>query len=400
MSTTRDRRFLTVLMLAGLLGMLPHQLARAADHPLTHSTVTYLPMPDSGEWDHIAISPDGSRLYVGDAYERVVAIDTSTNTVAATITLPNNEYIGGIVVGPSGRVFVTTRISLIEIDPTTYQVINNVTAPWYWEGRIVVTSDGKYAYTVNGDDIYVADLSGNSIAFVDTVTGGAVNGLVGANPTWPLGWVNAWRLALSPDDDRLYLVGAQSSNSLYQLVTIDGLAAGGGYSGLTLSTVEMPNPTGSSAEPRLTLSTDGTLLFDCYGNVWQTSTMQVVRTIGLAQWLGFEPILVARSANGAYIYHQGWSGISGSSDRTAHGGEELLVPDHDGNVTVRIAGSKSAGRCVSIPREMSKLPMSWTHDEVIACRTRATRQPARPRRRLGASAVVARCGNPDRPRDL
>lgn len=189
MNTKHDRWLLPVLTFTAVLCGFVCSPAHAADHPLSHSVVTYLPMPAGGEWDHIAISSDGSRLYVGDAYERVVVIDTSTDTVAATITLPNNDFIGGIAVGPNGRVFVTTRTRLMEISPTTNQVVNDIAAPWGWEGPIVVASAGDYAYTHNGIEYFVIDLSGNSVAFVDTIPGGVTNDLIDANPGWSLAWV-------------------------------------------------------------------------------------------------------------------------------------------------------------------------------------------------------------------
>ena len=47
---------------------------------------------------------------------------------------------------------------------------------------------------------------------------------------------------------------------------------------------QIPNAAGSTAGVRLALNSDGSLLFDCYGNVWQTSTMQIYDTVALSSW--------------------------------------------------------------------------------------------------------------------
>ncbi len=318
-----DRAHFAVICLTLALVLLT-PTALAADHPLSHSIVSYLPMPSSGEWTQVAVAPDGSRAYFTDAYERVAVIDMSDDSLITTITLPNNDFIGGITVGPTGRTFVTSRTRLMEIDPSTNTTVNNVAAPWTWEGHIVVTSDGQTAYAAGGDEIFVIDLSGGGASFVDTVPGGLVNGLVGANPGWSTGWLDAYRIALSPDDDRLYVVGDRGAGGLYPLVTIDGLT-GGSYAGLTLNTVDMPNAVSAGGEPQIAVNAAGDLLFDSYGNVWQTSTMSVYQTVALDAWSNWDPSCVAQSPNGAYIYYQGWGLSSGTSRRTTYGGEELLV---------------------------------------------------------------------------
>lgn len=94
---------------------------------------------------------------------------------------------------------------------------------------------------------------------------------------------------------------------------------------------------------RLALNSDGSLLFDCYGNVWQTSIMQVFQTVTLGNWSAWEPILVARSSNGAYIYYQGWGSLSGTSGRTTYGGEELVVASGATYDLIDLDGTASNG---------------------------------------------------------
>ncbi len=300
--------------------------AGAVDHPLSHSIVNYLPMPGGGEWTHVAVSPDGARVYLADAFSRIVVVNTATDTIAATITLPVNDFIGGLGIGPNGRVFVSTDTRLLEISPTTNQVIRNIVAPAsWWDGPIVVTPNGLTAYVAAGTEVFVVSLAGGQIAFVDTLPGGQIDGLVAANPGWGGNWHRAWRIAVSPDGNRLYATGEMGGNGLFALHTIDGIAGGSTTSPLTLGAYDIPNPSNTNYAPRFLVSGDGATLFDSHWNVWQTSNMQVLQTIRINQLEQWEPALLARSPDGAYIYYQGWGTKWALQTFATYGGEGLLV---------------------------------------------------------------------------
>jgi len=309
--------------------------ALAAEHPLARSMVDYLPMPEDGEWDCLAVSPDGSRVYFGDAYSRVVVIDTATDTVADTIELADDDWIGGMAFSPDGRFFVGTGSHFVEIDPSSNQVVRTIEeGPYSWaEGSIVVAPDGLTAYVANWDEIYMVDLSNGEIALIDAKPEGEdddeIDGLVAANPSWGPDFSRVRSIAVSPDANRLYVIRDTSGVADYSLLTIDGLAGGTVPAPLTLTYYEIPDPLDVGASPRMVLSADGTVLFDTFGNVWQTSDMQVVPTVFFEDFGSFGPYMLARSPGGEYLYYQGFAssyypgGVR--PDLCTYGGEQIQV---------------------------------------------------------------------------
>ena len=73
----------------------------------------------------IAVSPDGSKVYVTNEYSNTVSvIDTATNTVTATV--PVESYPSGVAVSPDGtRVYVVNEGGTVSVIDT---VTNTVTA--------------------------------------------------------------------------------------------------------------------------------------------------------------------------------------------------------------------------------------------------------------------------------
>ena len=87
-------------------------------------TVTANVPVGEGPWD-VAVSPDGSRVYVANSFgESVSVIDAATNTVTATIALGDRPY--DVAVSPDGtRLYATDlRGGVSVIDTAT----NTVTA--------------------------------------------------------------------------------------------------------------------------------------------------------------------------------------------------------------------------------------------------------------------------------
>ncbi|MEQ9499383.1 MAG: MYXO-CTERM sorting domain-containing protein [Deltaproteobacteria bacterium] len=275
-----------------------------------------LPVPADGEWDFLAITPDESTVYIGDYASRLLAVDTADQNITV-LDLPDDEFLGGVAVAPDGRLFVTHDYAVFEIDPATGLAPQTAIPPSWYGGPMVFTADSQRMYVAGGDDIYVLDT--DPLAFVDTTPGdGEINGLYALNPMWSA-WHRAWRLELSPDGDTLFFVGDQTENDLHALQKITGLTTD--LATLTYEVVEIPNPTGSTVEPRILLAEDGSYLDDSYGTRWNTADLTVENTIQLSQWASFTPSTIARSPNG-FLWLQGFAT---TTDGGTHRGESLLA---------------------------------------------------------------------------
>ncbi|UCE59075.1 MAG: hypothetical protein JSU63_16720 [Phycisphaerales bacterium] len=315
---------LCVLVYSGLV----HAQAVVDAHPLASSVAENLPMPDEGEWDTLTVSPDGTKVYFGDAWARIVVIDTADDSVLNTIELAEDGFIGGIAFSPEGRLFVNTENAFWEFDPDTHAVVNQSDVPWIWhEGMMTFSPNGQTMYVAGEWDIHVLDIADGALSFVDTTPGdGEINGLLAANPSWEPNFHRAREIAMSPDGDRLYVLGDDPASDFEgtALHTIDGLAGGTVTAPLTLSLYEIPSMWEGAADIRMVLSEDGTLLFDSQGNTWDTTTMTVLRTVALDEW-SFGPAMLSRAPNGAFMYFEGWGGTYGGADETTYGGEQILV---------------------------------------------------------------------------
>ncbi|BCD23504.1 hypothetical protein BC30090_2401 [Bacillus cereus] len=154
---------------------------------ITNTNVGTIPT-DFGPYE-VAITPDGSRLYV-TAFNNVIVINTITNTVIDTITLGDKP--SGIAITPDGnRAYVTEIVNNNVFVIST--ITNTVIAPPISVGSnpqaIAITPDGNRAYVVNLDD--------DNISIIDTNTNTVIN-------TFPAG-DGPIDIAITPDGTRAYV---------------------------------------------------------------------------------------------------------------------------------------------------------------------------------------------------
>ena len=145
----------------------------------------------------VSVSPDGRKVYVTTGYS-VWVINTATNTISDTITIPAVM----ICVSPNGRnVYVTDWNNG---DGDTVSVINTATNT---VTATIAVGSGPWGVAVSpdGSKIYVGNLGqypsyGNTVSVIDSVTNTVVATIsVGNGP---------YGIAVTPDGSKVYVANS------------------------------------------------------------------------------------------------------------------------------------------------------------------------------------------------
>ncbi|MGI9164569.1 MAG: beta-propeller fold lactonase family protein [Mycobacterium sp.] len=305
--------------------------------------VTTIQMPISYNLHGIAVSPDGSRLYVansadtGEGHSTVLVIDTATNatihTIAAGVT-PQS-----VVLSPDGSrlyvtdwaeasnaIFPTTNGAVSVIDTAANAMIGRVEVG-HGPSAIAVSPDGTTLYVANETDATVSVIDIATNAVTHTVAVGRMPLGVAASPdgkhvyvvgygvktvtvidtatavvssTIPVPY-SAGGVVVSPDGNRLYVIHSLSWDSIVSV--IDPAA------GTVIGTVGVP------VYPRaVAVSPDGRRLYvancdnnattGCTKSVWvvDTAARVVTNVIPVGDIINDSPVAVAVSPDGKYVY--------------------------------------------------------------------------------------------------
>jgi YVTN family beta-propeller protein len=157
---------------------------------ITGAAVTTL-TPGFINGNSIAVSPDGTRVYVGSLQDdTITVIDTATNTVVSTITTAGPYPVGFAFSRDASKLYVVTQgtNSVAIVSTATNAVLLTAIPVGVTPNTIVVSPNGLYAYVTGSsfDDLTVVDLATN----VPIATLQAGDGPVGA--------------AVSPDGTRIF----------------------------------------------------------------------------------------------------------------------------------------------------------------------------------------------------
>ncbi len=228
---------------------------------------------DVGDPNEMAVSPDGTRLYVTNAGlfsgNTVTVIDTASNSVVATITVGNNPR--EVVVSPDGGTAYVANAgdgTVSVIDTTTNTVTTTIS--------VGVVPDGL-AVSPDGDTLYVTQNDG-TVSVIDTTDNNSVTTIAVGQ--------NSHNLAVSPDGGTVYVTNTDDDTvSVIDLGTnsVTTIAVGDDPLGIAV--------TPDGARVYVTNANDDTV------SVIDTATNSVT-TIAVGDF----PEEVTVSADGAYAY--------------------------------------------------------------------------------------------------
>ncbi|WP_434707965.1 YncE family protein [Pseudomonas sp. R1-1] len=185
----------------GALNAGSYNLIASSDSQTANATVTVkgpgpvgsIPVGDSP--GGIAVSPDGTRLYVCIGREaKVSVIDTATNQILTNI--PAGETPRGIVVSPDGTrayLCIIRENRVLVIDTATNQVLTDIN---------VGTDPSSMAVSPDGTRAYCGNFGNKTISVIDTATNLVLANIsVGNNPKG---------IVVSPDGTRAYVCNYDS----------------------------------------------------------------------------------------------------------------------------------------------------------------------------------------------
>ncbi|MCO1602776.1 YncE family protein [Desulfosporosinus nitroreducens] len=172
----------------------------------TNTILTTISLPDDSFPKGVAITPDGSRAYVTNrgTPDSVTVINTATNTIVTTIPLPDGSDPAGIAITPDGsRAYVTnsgTPDSVTVINTATNTILTTIPLP---DGSnpegIAITPDGSRAYVTNfGND---------TVTVINTATNTILTTII-----LPAG--NPAGIAITPDGSRAYVTNSGMPDSV------------------------------------------------------------------------------------------------------------------------------------------------------------------------------------------
>ncbi len=238
----------------------------------------------------VAVSPDGSRVYVANLGSNMVSVIDATKTppaVIANVTVIGSSPFGVAVSQDGSRVYVTNRdsnnVSVIDATKTPPVVIAAVAVGGSPLG-VAVSPDGSRVYVANGGG------GAAGVSVIDTTKTPPV-----VSATLRVG-ISPFGVAVSPDGSRAYVTNSFSSTvSVIDTTTTPPVVT---------ATVPVGNfPTGIPFG--VAVSPDGSRVYVANSGSSSVSVIDVTKAPPVAiatVTVGAEPLGVAVTPDGSHVY--------------------------------------------------------------------------------------------------
>ena len=269
----------------------------------------------------VAVSPDGSRVYVANYGDSSVSvINTATNTVVTTVSV--GSYPWDLAMSPDG-----SRVYVVNYYADSVSVIATAT-----NAVVATVGVGSYPQAVavspDGSRVYVANYGGDSVSVINTATNAVVATVsVGRRPSG---------VAVSPDGSRVYVPIEDSKVKVINTATNAVVATVGVGS----------SPYGVAVSP------DGSRVYvsnyyDDSVSVINTATNAVVATVGVGSY----PYGVAVGPGGSPVYVTNSEAASvsvlGASASAPAAPTSLNVTPGSGSASVSFTAGADGGASIS-----------------------------------------------------
>lgn len=272
------------VLLVMVLGVAPSR-AQKAYIPNLSGTVAVIdtvtgtviggPIAVGGNAQGVAVSPDGSKVYVSSLSNNAVSvIATAANAVTATIPLPNGSGPLGLAVSPDGSEVYVANIgsNTVSVIATASNTVIKTIAVGNKPSGVAVTPNGT-AYVANFTDNTVSVISNNAV--IKTITG------LGNDPEG---------VAVSPDGNTVY-VANNFDGTVSVIQTSNNTVVG---SPITVG----PKPVGVAVSP------DGKTVYVVNSGSNNVSVIATAtnKVIGSPITVGVNPQGVAVTPDGSKVY--------------------------------------------------------------------------------------------------
>ena len=119
--------------------------------------------PDQGQFFGVAANPATARVYISDQSDNsVVVLDTNTNTIVATISMPARPHALAVN-SRNNRIYIVAAAEnkLYVFDGETNQLVGDVSV-----GQQDATEGGQ-GIAIRSDRIYVSDYADGTLTILD-----------------------------------------------------------------------------------------------------------------------------------------------------------------------------------------------------------------------------------------
>ncbi|GIJ64078.1 YncE family protein [Virgisporangium aurantiacum] len=261
---------------------------------LRDGSVSRVTLPGDFQPGSLAVSPDGSRLYVSDGSTgdcsgtRMLTVDVTARTVSHTVTTSACRMYD-IVAGPNGAfVYVTTDDGLLAVDTTTDEIVGTVRLPG--AGAIAVDPDGRRVHVaVRGPEPALAVVSATTLGIAGLVPLVDTSG----TPMSPEG------LDLAPDGSTVYVACSFHDEAGKPIDRPGMVSVVDPASGTVAANLPLPGK-----QPRdVAVSPDGTRVYVAnWGSGSVSMVMAAAGTVETVADVGGNPTDLAVSPDGRTVY--------------------------------------------------------------------------------------------------